>query len=111
MPADANPSGDIFGGWLLSQMDIAAGTLAFERAKGRVATVALNGMSFLRPVYIGDLVSCHAKLISVGRTSMKICVETWVRRGSGGERLKVTEGIFTMVAIEKSGEPRPVPKV
>ena len=109
MPADTNPSGDIFGGWLLAQMDLAAGTMAYQRAKGRVATVALDGMAFHRPVYVGDLVSCYARVTQVGRSSITVHVETFARRGRTNEEVKVTEGRFTMVAIDAEGRPRPVP--
>ena len=108
MPADANPRGDIFGGWLLSQMDLAAGNAASTRARGRVATVALDSMSFHLPVFIGDLVSCYAHVIRVGRTSLGIHVETWVQRADTDDRIKVTEGIFTFVALDGEGRPRPV---
>ena len=109
MPADTNPSGDIFGGWLLAQMDLAAGTVAYQRARGRVATVALDAMTFHRPVYVGDLVSCYATVSRVGRTSITVQVETWVNRGRTGEEVRVTEGRFTLVAIDDEGRPRPVP--
>jgi acyl-CoA thioesterase YciA len=109
MPADTNPSGDIFGGWVIAQMDIAAGIVAGQRSQGRVATVALDGLSFLRPVYVGDLVSCYARVIRVGRTSMTIKVDTFVIRSRAGDEVKVTEGRFTMVAIDAEGRPRPVP--
>ncbi|HET6518867.1 MAG TPA: acyl-CoA thioesterase [Geminicoccaceae bacterium] len=109
MPADTNPSGDIFGGWLLAQMDVAAGIVAYQRARGRVATVALDGMAFHRPVYVGDLVSCYATVSRVGRTSITVQVETWVNRGRTGEEVRVTEGRFTLVAIDDEGRPRPVP--
>lgn len=109
MPADTNPSGDIFGGWILAQMDIAAGTVAFARAKGRVATVAVEAMTFHQPVFVGDVVSCYAQVIRVGRTSMTLLVETWARRGRTGEEIKVTEGRFTCVAIDDNRKPRPVP--
>lgn len=109
MPADANPNGDIFGGWLLAQMDLAGGNIANQRAKGRVATVALEGMEFHLPVYIGDEVSCYATIERIGRSSMTIAVETWVRRRDGGAHVKVTQGVFTYVAIDKTGKPRPVP--
>lgn len=109
MPADTNPSGDIFGGWVLAQMDLAAGIIATRRAKGRVATVALNGMSFHRPVNVGDVVSCYAKVTRIGRTSMTVEVETHANRGRIGEEVKVTEGHFTMVAIDDDGRPRSVP--
>jgi acyl-CoA thioesterase YciA len=109
MPADTNPSGDIFGGWVLAQMDIAAGTIAAQCAHGRVATAALDGMSFHRPVYVGDIVSCYARVTRVGRTSMTVQVETYARRGRTGEEVKVTEGRFTLVALDDLGRPRPVP--
>jgi acyl-CoA thioesterase YciA len=108
MPADTNPSGDIFGGWVLAQMDLAAGIVAAQRAQGRVATAALDGMSFHKPVYVGDLVSCYAKVAHVGRTSMIVQVDTFVLRSTGDE-VKVTEGRFTLVAIDEQGRPRPVP--
>jgi acyl-CoA thioesterase YciA len=109
MPADTNPSGDIFGGWVIAQMDIAAGIVAAQRARGRVATVALDGLAFHLPVRVGDLVSCHANVVRVGRTSMTIKVETYVLRYLTHEEAKVTEGHFTMVAIDGEGRPRPVP--
>jgi acyl-CoA thioesterase YciA len=109
MPADANPNGDIFGGWLLSQMDLAGGSQAVRRARGRVATVALTGMSFHLPVFVGDEVSCYAEIVKVGRTSITVKVESWARRGVSGERVKVTEGMFTYVAIGPDRQPRPVP--
>lgn len=109
MPADTNPAGDIFGGWLLAQMDIAAGTVAYTRARGRVATVAVDAMSFHAPVFVGDLVSCYAEVVRVGRTSITLQVEVWARRGRTGEEVKVTEGRFTCVAIDDNRRPRPVP--
>jgi acyl-CoA thioesterase YciA len=109
MPADTNPSGDIFGGWVLAQMDLAAGIVAAQRAQGRVATVALDGLSFHLPVYVGDLVSCHARVIRIGRTSMTIKVDTYVIRSRTMDEVKVTEGHFTVVAIDGEGRPRPVP--
>jgi acyl-CoA thioesterase YciA len=109
MPADTNPSGDIFGGWVLAQMDLAAGIVAAQRSRGRVATAALDGMSFHKPVYVGDLVSCYAKVVHVGRTSMVVLVDTFVLRGRTGDEVKVTEGRFTLVAIDEHGRPRPVP--
>ena len=110
MPADTNANGDIFGGWVLSQMDLAAGIVAVRRARGRVATVALDGMSFHRPVNVGDVVSCYARVSRVGRTSMTVQVDTYVIRGRAGDEVKVTEGRFTMVAIDDHGKPRPVPE-
>jgi acyl-CoA thioesterase YciA len=109
MPADANPFGDIFGGWLLSQMDLAGGTVATRRAKGRTATIAITAMSFHRPVLIGDEVTCYAEIIRIGRTSITVKVESWVRRGTGEEKIGVTEGIFTYVAVDSERRPRPVP--
>ena len=109
MPADANPSGDIFGGWVLSQMDIAAGMTASQRSHGRAATVAIDAMSFKLPVFVGDILCVYTDIIRIGRTSMKIHVEAWVLRGKIGERVKVTEGLFTFVAIDEAGKPRPVP--
>lgn len=109
MPADTNPSGDIFGGWLLAQMDIAAGTVAYDRARGRVVTVAVDAMAFHAPVYVGDLVSCYAEVVRVGRTSLTLQVEAWARRGRSGEEVRVTEGRFSMVAVDEQGRPRPVP--
>jgi acyl-CoA thioesterase YciA len=110
MPADTNPSGDIFGGWVLAQMDLAAGIVASQRAQGRVATAALDGMSFHKPVYVGDLVSCYASVVRIGRTSMTVQVDTYVLRRRTGEEVKVTEGSFTVVAIDEQGRPRPVPQ-
>ncbi len=90
MPADTNPSGDIFGGWVLAQMDLAAGIVAAQRAQGRVATAALDGMSFHKPIQVGDLVSCYAKVARIGRSSMTVQVDTFVLRGRTGEEVKVT---------------------
>ena len=109
MPANTNPWGDIFGGWLLSQMDLAGGTAATRRAKGRTATVAVTAMTFHRPVFIGDVVTCYAEIIKVGTTSITVKIESWVRRGVGEEQIEVTEGIFTYVAIGDDRRPRPVP--
>ncbi len=109
MPADANPHGDIFGGWLLSQMDLAGGAAASRRAKGRAVTVAITAMTFHRPVFIGDEVTCYAEIIKVGRTSITVKVESWVRRGIGEEQIAVTEGIFTYVAVGEDRRPCPVP--
>lgn len=108
MPADTNPSGDIFGGWLMSQMDLGAAIIARNLSRSRVTTVAVDGMSFLNPVYVGDIVNCHALLLKVGRTSMKIDVEAWVQRGTDGKLLRVTEGVFTYVAIDENGRPHAV---
>ncbi len=106
MPADANANGDIFGGWLMSQMDLAGGVHAHQVAKGRTVTVAVDGMSFHLPVQIGDLVTCYCETVRIGRTSITIKVDTWVKRRSGGHEEKVTEGLFTFVAIDAEGNPR-----
>ena len=108
MPADANASGDIFGGWLLSQMDIAGGIAAHDLSRGRVVTVAVEAMEFHLPVYVGDLVSCYAEVTRVGRTSITVHVETEARRQDTGETIKVTEGTFVYVALDENGQPRPV---
>src|SRR6185437_5557053 len=104
-----NPSGDIFGGWLLSQMDLAGSTVATRRAKGRVATVAITGMSFKNPVFVGDEVTCYVTIASVGHTSITTKVESWVRRGIGEGAIKVTEGSFIYVAVGDDRRPRPLP--
>lgn len=109
MPADTNPSGDIFGGWLLGQMDIAGGIAANARAGGRVATVAIDSMTFHRPVRVGDVLCCYAHLEKLGTSSLKYRIEAWViREGRGGERIQVTEGNFIFVAIDENGQPRAV---
>ena len=109
MPADANPNGDIFGGWLMSQMDVAGGIHAYALSSGRIATVAVDGMSFHLPVQIGDLISCHCVTQRTGTTSIAVKVETWVKRRADGREEKVTEGLFTYVAIDAKGRPRPLP--
>lgn len=108
MPSDTNPSGDIFGGWILSQMDLAGGSHAFFEAQGRVATVAVTGMKFHKPVNIGDEVSCYCATESIGSTSITVRVETWVRRQRLAEEQQVTEGLFTFVALDSDGKSRPV---
>jgi acyl-CoA thioesterase YciA len=110
MPADTNPSGDIFGGWLMSMMDMAGANVAYEHAGGRVATVAVNEIEFHSPVLVGDLVSCYARVVRTGTTSLATKVEVWVRGRSGGDAIKVTEGEFTFVAIDQDRVPRPLPK-
>jgi len=110
MPADANANGDIFGGWLLSQMDLAGGIAAEARSQGRVATVAVQSMQFHLPVYVGDVLCAYADLIRVGRTSMTYAVQAWVIRRDGHSRVKVTQGEFTYVAIGEDRRPRPVPE-
>jgi acyl-CoA thioesterase YciA len=109
MPADANANGDIFGGWVLSQMDLAGGSIAVQRARGRVATVAITGMSFHLPVFIGDEVSCYGTITKIGRSSITVHIESWARRHRTGERVKVTEGTFTYVALGDDRKPRKVP--
>lgn len=109
MPADSNPNGDIFGGWLMSQMDLAAGSVASRHSTGRAVTIAVEGMKFHLPVSIGDEVSVYTKLASVGRTSMTIEVEAWRRHRDEHEMCKVTQASFTFVAIDLDGRPRPVP--
>ena len=108
MPKDTNPNGDIFGGWLTSQMDLGSGILAAKTAKARVVTVAMEGMSFLQPVRVGDTVACYAWVERIGRTSMTIPVEVWVQRYMSGEELLVTKGVFTYVALDSAGKPVPV---
>jgi acyl-CoA thioesterase YciA len=108
MPADANANGDIFGGWLMSQMDLGGAILARGTAHCRVTTVAVDGMSFLRPVNVGDVVTCYGQLLGIGRTSMKVRVEAWVQRYADTTSLHVTEGTFTYVAIDDAGKPQPV---
>ena len=110
MPKDTNRDGDIFGGWLVSQMDLGSAILAGKVAKGRVVTVAIEGMSFLNPVRVGDTVACYAWLEKIGRTSMKICVDVWVTRYRSGDRAKVTSGVFTYCALGSDGKPTPVPR-
>ena len=108
MPADTNPSGDIFGGWLMSLMDVAGGIAAGAVAQGRVATVAATDMAFLRPVKVGDVVCCYTDLARRGRTSLTFRVEAWVLRQRLGDRIKVTSADFTHVALDGDGRPRPV---
>jgi acyl-CoA thioesterase YciA len=108
MPADANPSGDIFGGWLMSQMDLAGANAASRRSCGRCVTVAVDGMVFHEPVFVGDEVSLYGTVIRVGRTSMTIRVEAWRRSRTSDTRSKVTEAIFTYVAVDENRKPRPV---
>ena len=111
MPADANPNGDIFGGWLLAQMDLAGGNLAAQRARGRCATVAVDGMVFHEPVFVGDEVSCFGEITRTGRTSITIRVEAWRRHLPSGVARRVTQAIFTYVAIGENRRPRPLPDI
>ena len=109
MPADTNANGDIFGGWVLSQMDQAGGIAAVERAKGRVVTIAVEAMTFIRPVRVGDVLCVYTSVDKVGRTSMKLHIEAWAQRFQTHVREKVTDAVFTFVAIDENGRPRPVP--
>lgn len=110
MPADTNPYGDIFGGWLMSQMDIAGAILAQDIARGRVTTVAVSSMTFLRPVPVGATVSCYAEQVEVGRSSIRIMIEVWIKETLSQEVAKVTEGEFVYVAIDDNGRTRQVPR-
>jgi len=111
MPADANPSGDIFGGWIMALMDASAAMTATQRAEGRVVTVAVSNITFLQPVKVGDTVCCYTEVTRVGNTSMTLGVEVWVLRQGQGERVKVTDADFTFVAVNDNGQPRPLPRV
>lgn len=108
MPADTNPSGDIFGGWVLSQMDVAGGLMAGVIAKGRVATVAVDSMTFYLPVFVGDVVCCYADVVRTGNTSISINVQTWAMRNASKDRVLVTEGVYTYVAIGADRKPRSI---
>ena len=109
MPADTNANGDIFGGWVLSRMDQAGGIAGVERARGRVVTIAVEAMTFIRPVRVGDVLSVYTEIEKIGRTSMRIHVEAWAARFKTHNREKVTVGTFTFVAIDDNGKPRPIP--
>lgn len=109
MPADTNPAGDIFGGWLMAQMDLAAGNVAARRARGRCATVAVDAIAFHSPVKVGDEVTVYARLISTGRTSLRLRVEAWRRPRDREEVIRVTEATFTFVALDEAGRPRALP--
>jgi acyl-CoA thioesterase YciA len=109
MPADANSNGDIFGGWMMSQMDLAGGVAAVQRAQGRIVTVAVDAMTFHLPVNVGDLVSCYAQVTRVGRTSLTVKIDAWVQRRIGRHMERVTSGSFTYVAVDEKGRPRQVP--
>jgi acyl-CoA thioesterase YciA len=106
MPRDTNPSGAIFGGWTLSQMDLAGGTFAARETRGRVVTVSIDAMRFLRPVEVGDEVSCFCSLDRMDDTSLALRIETWSQSRDGAEAEKVTEGVFTYVAVGENGKPR-----
>jgi acyl-CoA thioesterase YciA len=109
MPADTNPAGDIFGGWLMSQMDLAGANAAVRRARGRCVTVAVDGMVFHEPVYVGDEVSLYAVIVRVGKTSMTVRIEAWRRSRTAEDKYKVTEATFTFVAVDEDRKPRLVP--
>lgn len=109
MPADTNANGDIFGGWVLSQMDAAGGIRGVERARGRVVTIKVDTLIFIRPVRVGDVLSVYTEVESVGRTSMKLHIEAWAQRFLTAEREKVTDATFTFVAVDDDGRPRPIP--
>ncbi len=109
MPADANPAGDIFGGWLMAHMDQAGASVALRRARGRVATVGVEAMTFHLPVHVGDEVSLYGRLLGVGRSSIRVHVEAWRRDRTAEDDARVTEATFTFVALDDAGRPRPVP--
>ena len=111
MPGDTNANGDIFGGWVMSRMDAAGGIAGVDRAQGRVVTVAVDAMTFIRPVKVGDVLSVYTEVEAVGRTSMKIHVEAWAKRFRTALHEKVTDATFTFVAIDEEGRPRPVPRL
>lgn len=115
MPADTNPHGDIFGGWIMAQMDIAGGIMAKEIAESRVVTVAVDTIKFLKPVHVGDVVCCYGKLLKIGNTSISINLEIWVKQGQGSKSdqksiLKVTQAAFTYVSVDSKGRKKPVKK-
>jgi acyl-CoA thioesterase YciA len=109
MPADTNPAGDIFGGWVMSQMDIAGAIAAVERVRGRVVTVAVEGMTFIAPVKVGDVLCVYTQVERVGTTSITIGLEAWVRRNRLDDRQKVTEARFVYVSLDENGIKRPIP--
>ena len=109
MPADTNPAGDIFGGWVMSQMDIAGAIAAVERASGRVVTVAVEAMTFIAPVKVGDILCVYTSIERVGTTSITVAVEAWARRNRLDDRVKVTDGHFVYVALGDDGRKRPIP--
>ena len=110
MPADTNANGDIFGGWVISRMDQAGGIAAVERAKGRAVTIAIEAMTFIRPVRVGDVLEVYTEIEKIGRSSMKIHIEAWARRFMTHHHEKVTDANFTFVAIDDTGKPRPLPQ-
>jgi acyl-CoA thioesterase YciA len=108
MPADTNPAGDIFGGWIMSLMDAAGAITATRRTEGRVVTAAVSNIAFLRPVKVGDVVCCYTDILRMGRSSLTLCVEVWVLRQGRGSRVKVTAAEFTFVVLDEAGRPRPI---
>jgi acyl-CoA thioesterase YciA len=110
MPKDTNAVGDIFGGWLVSQMDIAGGIAAAKIAKGRVATVAIDSMSFMIPVKVGSVISCYTEVCNIGRSSIEVQIEVWMENLHSNTTQKVTEGIFTFVALDSNGKTRMIEK-
>jgi acyl-CoA thioesterase YciA len=108
MPADTNPNGDIFGGWIMSLMDAAGAITATRHAEGRVVTASVSNIAFLQPVKVGDVVCCYADIIRLGRSSMTLCVEVWVLRQGRGSRVRVTAAEFTFVALDDAGKPRAI---
>ena len=108
MPADTNPAGDIFGGWVMSQMDIAGAIAAVERVKGRVVTVAVEAMTFIAPLKVGDVLCVYASIERVGNTSITVGLEAWVRRNRLDDRTKVTDARFVYVSLDESGQKRPI---
>jgi acyl-CoA thioesterase YciA len=110
MPADTNPAGDIFGGWVVSQMDIAGAISAVERAKGRVVTVAIDALTFIAPVKVGDILCVYTEIVRVGTTSITVAIETWARRNRLDDRVQVTAGNFVYVALGDDGRKRPIPR-
>jgi len=109
MPADTNPAGDIFGGWVMSQMDTAGAIAAVERANGRVATVAVEAMTFIAPIKVGDILCIYTTITRVGNTSISVFMEAWARRNRLADRVKVTDGTFIYVALDDNGQKRPIP--
>jgi acyl-CoA thioesterase YciA len=110
MPADTNANGDIFGGWVMSRMDQAGGIAGVSRTRGRVVTVAVEAMTFIRPVKVGDVLCVYTEVESIGRTSFKVHVEAWAQRFMTDAREKVTDATFTFVAVDDTGKPRLVPR-
>jgi len=108
MPADTNAAGDVFGGWIMAKMDMAAGSAAHVRARGRVATVAVSNLTFVRPVKVGNMISCYTEIVNVGRTSITVDVDVWARRARPDCNERVTKARFVMVAVDAEGHPRPV---